>query len=85
MKTNMIRRLLIVAMAIMLMASVAITAHAVTPKLNIPNIEIPDISDSVRDNIKVELSDNFWDNWFKEHPFKIDFSKLNFNFNFNSN
>lgn len=80
MKTNMIKRLLIVVMVIMVMTSVAITAHAATPKLNIPSIEIPDISDNVRDNIKVEVSDNFWDNWFTEHPFNIDFSKINFDF-----
>lgn len=85
MKTNMIRRLLIVVMVIMVMTSVAITTHAATPKLNIPHIEIPDISDSVRDNIEVEIPDTFWDSWFKEHPFKIDFSKIDFDFDFDFN
>ena len=85
MKISMIRRLLIIVMAIMVMTSVAITSHAATTKLDIPHIEIPDISDSVKDNIEVEISDNFWDNWFKEHPIKIDFSKINFDFDFDFN
>lgn len=66
------RKIFVILLAVMLIVSMTVTTHAATPKLNIPDIDIPDISD----NIKIELSDNFWDNWFKEHPFKIDFSKV---------
>ena len=66
------RKIFAILLAVMLIASMTVTAHAATPKLNIPDIDIPDISGSV----KVELSDNFWDNWFREHPLKIDFSKI---------
>ena len=58
--------------AVMLIASMTVTTHAATPKLDIPDIDIPDISGSV----KVELADSVWDNWFKEHPIKIDFSQV---------
>lgn len=66
------KKIFVILLAVMLIASMTVTAHAATPKLDIPDIEIPDISGSV----KVELSDNTLDNWFKEHPFKIDFSKV---------
>lgn len=58
--------------AVMLITSMTVIAHAATPKLDIDLPEIPDISGSV----KVELSDNFWDDWFKANPIKIDFSKI---------
>lgn len=57
----------------MLIASMAVPAFAATPNYQFPDLpEIPDISGSV----KVEIPDNTWNNWFKEHPFKIDFSKI---------
>lgn len=68
-----IKRLLIVAMAIMISASTAVSAYAVTPTLKPPKLPTaPEIK------VEVELSDNFWSNWFKEHPLNIDFSKINF-------
>lgn len=70
------KKILVFIVAVMLIASMTVTTHAATPKLDIPGIEIPDISGSVKDNIEVEISDNFLDNWFKEHPIKIDFSKV---------
>jgi hypothetical protein len=72
-----IRKILVVATVIMIMVATTVTAYAITPKFNIPNIpSVPNISPSV----KVELPNNFWDNWFKEHPLNIDFSKININF-----
>ena len=66
------KKILVFIVAVMLIASMTVTTHAATPKLDIPNIDIPDISGSV----KVELSDNFWGNYFKENPIRIDFSKI---------
>lgn len=70
------KKIITIALALVLIASMTVTTHAATPKLDIPDIEIPNISGSVKDNIEVEISDSFWDNWFKEHPIKIDFSKV---------
>lgn len=75
------KKILVFIVAVMLIASMTVTTHAATPKLDIPNIEIPDISGSVKDNIEIEVSDSFWDNWFKEHPIKIDFSKIKWGWN----
>ena len=74
MKKSIIKRLLVVLMTIMVVASMAISAYAITPKFKVPSIKIPDITNSVKENIKI--SDTFWDNYFKEHPIKIDFSNV---------
>ena len=66
------KKIFAILLAVMLIASMTVTTHAATPKLDIPDIEIPNISGSV----KVELSDNFWGNYFKENPIRIDFSKV---------
>lgn len=66
------RKIFAILLAVMLIASMTVTTHAATPKLDIDLPEIPDISGS----IKVEIPDTVWDNWFKEHPIKIDFSKI---------
>ena len=71
------KKIITIALALVLIAPMTVTTHAATPKLDIDLPEIPDISGSVKDNIEIEVSDNFWDNWFKEHPIKIDFSKIN--------
>lgn len=71
------KKILVFIVAVMLIASMTVTTHAATPKLNIPDIEIPDISGSV----KVELSDNFWCNYFKANHIKIDFSKIKWGWN----
>lgn len=67
------RKIFAFILAIMLVMSMAISAYAATPPIKIPSIKIPDISDSV----EVKLSDNFWNNYFKENPIRIDFSKIN--------
>lgn len=66
------RKIFAIILAVMLMASVTVTTYAATPKLDLDLPKIPDISGSV----KVEIPDTVWDNWFKEHPIKIDFSKI---------
>lgn len=67
------RKIFAIMLAVMLIASTTVTTHAATPALNIPDLpEIPDISGSV----KVEVSDNTWDNWFEEHPINVDYSKI---------
>lgn len=71
------RKIYAIMLAVMLIASMTVTTYAATPKLDIDLPEIPDISGSVN----VEVSDNTWDNWFKEHPFKIDFSKIKWGWN----
>lgn len=69
------RKFIALILAIMLIMSMAIPAYAVTPALKIPSIKIPNISNSV----EVKQSQSFWDNYFKENPIKIDFSKIKFN------
>lgn len=72
------RKIIALLLALLLILAMDIPAFAVTPKLDVPDMpEIPDISGSV----KVEIPDSFWDNWFKEHPFKIDFSKFKWGWN----
>lgn len=67
------RKIFVIILAMMLIASMTVSTYAATPKLNLDLPEIPNISGSV----KVEVSDGFWDSWFKANPIKIDFSKLN--------
>ena len=69
------KKIISIILALMLIMSMAIPAYAVTPTLKIPNIKIPNISNSV----EVKLPQSFWDNYFKENPIKIDFSKIKFN------
>lgn len=83
-KENIMKKLIIFTLTLMLIASLAIPAYAVTPSLKVPSITIPDISSNVKDNISEEIedsetADSFWDNWFKEHPIKIDWTKVNIN------
>lgn len=67
------RKIFAFLLAIMLVMSMAISAYAITPTFNIPSIKIPDISD----DIEVKLPQSTWDNYFKENPIRIDFSKIN--------
>jgi hypothetical protein len=66
------RTIFAILLTVMLIASMTVSAYAATPKLDLDLPEIPDISGTV----KVEIPDTVWDNWFKEHPIKIDFSKI---------
>ena len=72
------KKILALILAVLLIMAMAVPAYAVTPKYEFPDLpEIPDISD----NIEIELPDNFWSGWFKEHPIKIDFSKFKWGWN----
>lgn len=71
------RKTIIFLLAVMLISSMTVAAHAATPKLDIPSIEIPDISDSVKDNIEIDVTTAI-DSWLEEHPFRIDWSKIDF-------
>ena len=63
------RKILAFCLAILLILSMAVPAFAVTPKLKVPNV--PQISKiQIKPTIQIKLSDDFWDNWFKEHPIK---------------
>lgn len=70
------KKIIILVITIALAMSMAVTAYAVTPAMKIPSLPvIPNISDDV----EVELSESFWDKWFREHPIKIDWSAINWN------
>lgn len=66
------RQIFAILLTVMLIASMTVSTYAVTPKFDLDLPEIPNISGSV----KVEIPDTVFDNWFKEHTFKIDFSKI---------
>lgn len=58
------KKILAILLALALILAFPVSVSAVTPPLDTPSITVPDISD----NIEIELSDDFWDNYFKEHP-----------------
>lgn len=58
------KKILSFILVLSLMMALSMPVYAVTPGLNIPNVSIPDFSD----NIKIELSDDFWNRRFDEHP-----------------
>lgn len=68
------RKIIAILLAVMLIVSMAVPALAATPKLKIPHIEIPKI-----EKVEVDLPDNFWDNYFAQHPIRLP---ANFKFNF---
>lgn len=59
------KKILAIILAVMLIASMVIPAYAVTPSFKVP--EVPQIS-KIKFDIKIELPDDYWSNWFKEHP-----------------
>lgn len=60
---NNIKKIFVIVMTLMIVASMSITTYAITPRPNIPSSPtIPEIS------VDVELSDDFWNNYFKENP-----------------
>jgi len=64
------RKIIAFILAVMLIVSMAIPAYAVTPSYK---LDVPQIS-KIKFDIKIELPDDFWDNWFKEHPLNLDLS-----------
>lgn len=69
------KKIITIVLALMLIASMAVPAYAVTPTFQIP--DMPEIS---KIKIEVKLDDKVAENavkaWLKEHPIKIDFSKI---------
>lgn len=64
------RKVIVLIITIALLASMALPAYACTPKLNIPKISIPEI----KPTFKIQLSEDFWDNYFAKNPLNIDLS-----------
>lgn len=65
------KKILIFVLTVMVVASMAIPAYAVTPSLGVP--DVPQIS-KIKFDVKIDLPDEFWSNWFKEHPLNLDLS-----------
>ena len=62
------KKIITLFMALVLIACMSVPAFAVTPALKIP--DMPEIS-KIQLDVKVELPDSYWDNYFKEHPIKL--------------
>lgn len=76
------KKIIVLALAVIMIMSMTVTASAVTPTFKIPNV--PQIS-NIKFDVKLdETTENAIENhvskWFAEHPIKIDFSKIKFNF-----
>lgn len=57
------KKLIIFVLTVVTVISMTIPAHAATPTLKVP--EVPQIS---KIDFKVTVGEDFWDNYFKEHP-----------------
>lgn len=57
------KKILAILLAVMLIASMTIPAYAATPSLKVP--DVPQIS---KIKFNVTMGEDFWDNYFKEHP-----------------
>jgi hypothetical protein len=67
----LMRKTLILIFALTLILAIPVQASAVTPPLRVPDMpEIPEIK------VEVKLSDDYWNNYFRSNPFKIDWSKI---------
>ena len=65
------KKVICTLVAIPLALSMSGTAYAFYPTLKIPTLPtVPEIK------VEVKLPDNFWSNWFKDHPLEIDFSSI---------
>lgn len=63
------KKIIVFALALTMIISMAVTANAVTPVYKPP--KLPEIKVDTS-NIKVEVSQSFWDKWFAEHPIVIN-------------
>ena len=66
------KKIVAFVLAVALVAALNLNVAAATPVIKVPHIEIPDITVSVRESVKDTLSPGFWNSWFKDHPFRID-------------
>lgn len=62
------KKILVCILTVIMVIGMAVTANAVTPIYTPPKISTPKIDTSA---IQVEVSQNFWDKWFAEHPISI--------------
>ena len=68
------KKIIATALALTMTACMMVPAFAVTPKLN---IDMPEISKiQIEPNIDEKVYENAVDNWFKQHPIVIDWSKF---------
>ena len=58
------KKIIAFALVLTMILCMAVTANAVTPIYKPPKLP----------EIKVEISQSFWDKWFAEHPVKISFT-----------
>ena len=66
------RKIIALILVIALVALLALPVQAASPTFKMPKLpEIPDLSDDV----KIELPGSFWDNYFRDHPFRLDFGR----------
>ena len=65
------KKIIVIALVLTMVIAMAVTANAVTPTYKPP--KLPEIKVDTS-NIKVEVSQSFWDKWFAEHPIKISFT-----------
>lgn len=62
------KKIIAFALVLTMILCMAVTANAVTPIYKPP--KLPEIKVDTS-NIKVEVSQSFWDKWFAEHPISI--------------
>lgn len=70
------RKILALIFTLTLILAIPVQASAVTPPLRVPDLpKIPEIK------VEVKLPDNYWDNYFRNNPIKVDYSKVKIDLN----
>ena len=64
------RKIVIFVLTLAMLVAVAVPAFAVTPKWEYKAVKLPEIK------VSIKIPDSVFDNWFKEHPIKIDFTNV---------
>lgn len=64
------KKTIVFALVLTMILCMAVTANAVTPIYKPP--KLPEIKVDTS-NIKVEVSQSFWDKWFAEHPIIVSY------------
>ena len=65
------KKIIVFALVLTMILCMAVTANAVTPVYKPP--KLPEIKVDTS-NIKVEISQSFWDKWFAEHPIVVSYT-----------
>lgn len=76
------KKFISIILAFLLIVCMAAQVIAATPAIKVPHIELPDLSVSVRETVNDILPNDFWSNWFKDHPFRIDWSRIRWGFRY---